>query len=158
MSRVAPQPHHSTPVRTRPGRLGIARDQARKHSTPEHLAATFRLALHRDNRKTCRALHAATSAFVAALKSDGLSPERVLIMLKAAIASEGRWLSLVPACTPDRTPVCREQQVYTQVFSWYLRAYFGIPNSGADHRSCGPLPIRPVPPDAAAGRSRPRWW
>lgn len=91
------------------------------------VAAALHAALNGRGRGPLAELRAATLAFAATLKAEGLPPEKVLVSLKTALTREGRSLSLAPVCCPDHAPETREHQMYAYVFGWYLEGYFGPP-------------------------------
>ena len=99
-------------------------------ATGVRVTAAFRRAVDTGDLSQLTELRAATVAFAATLRAEGLPPEEVLIALKRALAREGWWLSLFPTHWPDDQPPTRECGMYAQVFHWYLEGYFGLTRSG----------------------------
>lgn len=102
-------------------------------SDAQRLARAFEAAQTDDGDRSLPELRAATLAFVAALKSDNLAPERVVVTLKTVLASIGASpLSLYTG--NQASDATRRHQMYRRVFTWSLDAYFGA-DSPSDARS-----------------------
>jgi hypothetical protein len=98
------------------------------------VAAAFHAAL--DDGATSDELRVSTNAFVGTLKADGLSPEKALVALKDILMQGGRCVSLAPVCCTNHKAAEFDQRIYSQVFGWYLDAYYreGEPSTGPTGR------------------------
>lgn len=96
-------------------------------ATGARITTAFRRAIATNGPFETSELRAATLAFAATSKAEGLPPEQVLIALKRALANGGWWLSLFEERqTTDAAPP-QEHRVYSQVFGWFLEGYYGAP-------------------------------
>ena len=86
------------------------------------VAAAFDAAL--DRGAVSDELRVSTGAFVAVLKAEGLTPEKALVALKGILMRGGRCLSLAPVCCTGHESATFDQGIYSQVFGWYLDAYY----------------------------------
>lgn len=88
------------------------------------VTTAFRRVLEHDEPSLIGELHAATLAFAATLKAEGLMPEQVIIALKRAIGSDGWWPTLIPDRRLNRMDQSPEGRLYGRVFYWLLEGYF----------------------------------
>ena len=116
-------------------------------ATGMRVTTAFRRSVDSGELSQLTELRAATVAFAATLKAEGLPPEQVLIALKGALVREGWRLSLHQTRWPDDQPPPGEYGMYAQVFRWYLEGYFG--RGEADDR--GAPDFHSAPRTAMAG-------
>jgi hypothetical protein len=99
------------------------------------LGHAFAAAWRNRTPRTENDLRAAVVAFVQRSKADGLSPERVIVVLKSVIAAGAALPRLPSIVGSQRHEGSRGDAAYVLAFAWCLEAYFDGPSQGSHARA-----------------------
>jgi hypothetical protein len=99
-------------------------------ATGTRVTTAFRRAIDSSDPSASNELRAATLAFAATLRAEGLPPEQALVALKRVLAQHGWCLSLFQACRIDGEFGTSASRMYPRVFRWFLEGYYGLPRPG----------------------------